>query len=139
MKTEKVLSILFIISLIFKLLSWPGSSALMLLSLTLLALCYFPFGFYFFSDKNFKNQNIGVSIIFGWFLSIAIIGIEFKLMHWPGANAMLIIGSLTAGILTIIAYKMYEKASEELKNYYKKLLLRASILGVFSLISLLIS
>ena len=33
MKTEKVLSIVFIISLIFKLMHWPGGSPLMVLSL----------------------------------------------------------------------------------------------------------
>ena len=52
MKTEKALSIVFIISLIFKLMHWPGAGPLMVLSLLGLGLCYFPFGFYFFSDKN---------------------------------------------------------------------------------------
>mgnify|MGYP006170625555 CR=1 FL=1 len=138
MKTEKALSIVFIISLIFKLMHWPGAGVLMVLSLLGLALCYFPLGFYFLSDKNFKTQNIGISIVFGWLLSVCIIGILFKLMYWPGSSPMLLIGTLTAVPLIGVAVLLYKKSTDILKNYYKNLLIRTSVLFLFSLLCFLL-
>jgi hypothetical protein len=138
MKTEKALLIVFIISLIFKLMHWPGGGPLMVLSLTFLALCYFPFGFYFFSDKTFKNQKIGVSILFGWLLSVAIIGIEFKLMFWPGSKVMLLVGCMSAAILLLAGFSLFKKSNEDLKNYYKNLLTRTVVIFVFATICLIL-
>jgi hypothetical protein len=116
---------------------WPGAGVLMVLSLLGLALCYFPFGFYFFSDKNFKTQNIGISVVFGWMLSISIIGILFKLMFWPGSAAMLIIGATVSVILAGVAVILFTKSTELLKNYYKNLLIRATVLFTLSMVCLL--
>ncbi|WP_445717365.1 hypothetical protein [Flavobacterium sp.] len=138
MKIEKVLSIVFIISLIFKLMHWPGGSPLMVLSLLILAFCYFPFGFYFFSDKNFKTQNIGISVVFGWLLSISLIGILFKLMFWPGYGPMLLIGTLTAVPLIGVAILLFTKSSDVLKNYYKNLLIRTAVIFLLSLLCFLL-
>jgi len=138
MKTEKVLLALFIISLIFKLMHWPGAGPIMILSLLILALCYFPFGFYFFSDKNLKTQKIGISLVFGWLLSICIIGILFKLMYWPGSSPMLLIGTLTVVPLIGVAILLYVKSTEILKNYYKNLLIRTSVLFLLSLLCFLL-
>ncbi|UGS19788.1 hypothetical protein [Flavobacterium cyclinae] len=132
MKTEKTLSLIFILSLIFKLMHWPGAGPLMIISLLGLAFCYFPFGFYFFSDKNFKTQNIGISIVFGWMLSISIIGILFKLMFWPGAAPMLIVGATTSFILAGVAVILFAKSTDLLKNYYKNLLIRTVVFLVLS-------
>lgn len=139
MKTEKILSIIFIISLIFKLNGWPGGGPLLVLSLTILTLCYFPLGFYFLNEKSVFKQKLGTSILFGWLLAIAIIGIEFKLMYWPGYLNMLIIGIMTAGILLIFAYISNKKAStDELKKYHQNLLIRTLVLLIASLICLII-
>lgn len=139
MKTEKVLSIVFLISLLFKFAGWPGGGALMVLSLTILTLCYFPFGFYFLNDKPVFKQKLGTSILYGWLLTIAIIGIEFKLMYWPGYAQMLLIGIMTTAILLIVAYMMHKKATtEETKLYHKNLLLRTLILFFCALVCFLI-
>ena len=138
MKTEKALSIVFIISLIFKLMHWPGAGVLMVLSLLGLALCYFLLGFYFLSDKNFKTQNIGISIVFGWLLSVCIIGILFKLMFWPGSGMMLLIGSLTAAILLVVSFMLFQNSTPELKNYHKNLLTRTLVLFVVSFVCLVL-
>lgn len=139
MKTEKVLSIIFIISLLIKLMHWPGGSAIMILSLLGLALCYFPLGFYFLNEKNVFKQKLGISIVFGWLLSVAIIGILFKLMFWPGSGPMLIIGFLTALIFSIIAFFMFKNAlTGETKHFHKNLLLRSLILFVLSFICYLL-
>ncbi|SEP62655.1 hypothetical protein [Flavobacterium urocaniciphilum] len=139
MKTEKILSIIFIISLIFKFFGWPGGSAILIISLMSLTFCYFPFGFYFLNEKNVFKQKLGTSILFGWLLPVAIIGVQFKFMYWPAYHPMLVIGILTAAIFLVIAYGMYKKANtEETKYYHKNLLTRTLVIFIVSLITLLI-
>ena len=50
-----------------------------------------------------KNKHIVIAFILGCIL--AIIGALFKIMHWPGASALLILGMLSealAGLMLII-------------------------------------
>ena len=48
-----------------------------------------------------KKQYIVPLVLFLLGMVITIIGALFKLMHWPGANFMLIIGLLTEAIAII--------------------------------------
>ena len=137
MKTEKVLSVVFIIALIFKLLHWPGGSMLLILSLMGLSFCYFPLGFVFFKTKGMKSEKVGVSIVFGWLLTASIIGILFKLMYWPGSAVMLTVGTTTSIFLSIIAYVLFNKSEEKFKSYHKNLLIRTVVLGVMSFLLLI--
>lgn len=137
MKTEKILSVVFIIALIFKILHWPGGSMLLILSLMGLCFCYFPLGFVFFKTKGMKSEKVGVSIVFGWLLTVSIIGILFKLMYWPGAAFMLIVGTMTSFFLSIVAYVLLNKSEENFKNYHKNLLIRTVVLGVMSFLLLI--
>lgn len=140
MKTEKILSIVFLISLVFKIADWPGSGPIMVLSLLFLTFCYFPFGFYFLNEKNVFKQKLGTSIIYGWLLATPIIGILFKLMYWPGYGPMLMVGTITTAILLVVAYIMHKKATtEEAKLYHTNLLSRTLILFICSLAFFLIS
>lgn len=81
MKTEKILAGLFLIGVIFRLMHWPGGYIAIIISLGILSLLYFPFGFYFLSGKTFKDQVIGLSAVAGMFLSTPVIGILFALMR----------------------------------------------------------
>jgi gliding motility-associated protein GldL len=53
-----------------------------------------------FESKKFK---IIMSYIYGWGASIVIIGALFKIMHWPGANAMLIAGLGTEALIFFVS------------------------------------
>ncbi len=117
---------------ILKLLDVPGGGVLTVLSLSTLAILYFPLSFYFFSDKNVKTQNQPLSIISGFFLSLVPIGIMFKLQYWPGYEANLIVAFISATILTGVGYFLKQKAPEELKTYYKQFLSRVIILAFLS-------
>ena len=140
MKIEKIICLTFILSLIFKLLHWPGGSVLMILSVLFLVLLYFPLGFYIFNeDKKRLKENIGISFIFGWFLSISLVGILFKLMLWPGSKSMLIIGFASSLILFIVASMLKNKRNETDKVYFKNLLIRTGTIFVITLLLLLVS
>lgn len=53
-----------------------------------------------FESKGFKKV---MAYIYGWGASIVIIGALFKIMHWPGANLMLIAGLGTEAIIFFVS------------------------------------
>jgi len=127
MKTEKVFAGIFLVGLLFKLMYWPFSGVLLVISLGTLAMIYFGGGFYFFSDKKISRQNFPLSIISGVFLAFVVLGILFKLMYWPFSHIYLLVGTYTTPVLLIITYLLKSKATEELKVYYKNIFLRISV------------
>lgn len=131
MKTEKIFTFLTLLGLLLKYINVPGGNILLVLSLLILSLLYFPFGFYFLSDKNIKTNTV-TSIIFGWLLSITFISILFRIMHWPGAIVMAICGTFLSIPLVIYSYLKFQKSNSEDLNYFKKLLIRSIILSIIS-------
>lgn len=131
MKTEKVLAIIVILSTLMKMFHVPGGSVFLILSILTLTILYFPLGFYFLSDKSYKENTI-TSIIFGWLLSVCFVGIMFRIMHWPGAIVMNIVGSMTALSLAIFIYFKYKNSNHENMVYFRNLLIRSLILFILS-------
>lgn len=131
MKTEKVLAIIVILSTLMKMFHVPGGSVFLILSLLTLTILYFPLGFYFLSDKSYKENTI-TSIIFGWLLSVCFVGIMFRIMHWPGAIVMNIVGSMTSLSLAIFIYFKYKNSNQENMVYFRNLLIRSLILFILS-------
>jgi len=129
MKTERVIFVIVIVSLLMKLFHIPGGNVLIILSLSTLMFVYFPFGFHFFSDAK-KKQRPELSIIAGMFLSIAVAGILFRLMRWPGAFLMLLVSALPVVGLLAVVFDMKRKASEELAGYYGNMVIRISVILV---------
>ncbi|MDP1727265.1 MAG: hypothetical protein Q8M15_10820 [Bacteroidota bacterium] len=128
MRTEKVLTILFLVGLLFKVLHWIGASQILAISLMTIAMLYFPAAFYFFCDKVIKRQNIALSIVSGLFLSLIPLGILFKIMYWRGGQVYLLTGLVTAPIILAVIYFLKSKTADELKTYYRNMFLRTSIL-----------
>ncbi|MQP52244.1 MULTISPECIES: hypothetical protein [unclassified Flavobacterium] len=133
MKTEKTLLIIVVLASLLKMLHIPGGSVLLVLSLLGLALCYFPLGFYFLSDKSYKENTL-TSVLFGWLLSVCFIGIMFRIMHWPGAMIMNIVGTMSALPLSIFAYLKHKSSNQENRVYFRNLLIRSIILFIVSLV-----
>ncbi|MDP2176857.1 MAG: gliding motility protein GldL [Bacteroidota bacterium] len=53
-----------------------------------------------FESKGFKKV---MAYIYGWGASVVIIGALFKIMHWPGADAMLIAGLGTEALIFFVS------------------------------------
>jgi glucose uptake protein GlcU len=135
MKTEKIAFIVFIAGFLLKILHLPGSGLVLIFSLMTLGIIYFPTCFYFFCDKSIKNQNLALSIISGLFFSLIPIGILFKLLKWPGEGKLyLLIGAVTLPVIFIITILLKNKSSENLKVYYKNMIMRIVILTVLTVV-----
>jgi hypothetical protein len=133
MKTEIGLIFIFCCGILFKLLNWPGWTILILISLSLLALSYFPFAFYFFADQEVKKQNILLSIIAGFILSVIPVGILFKILHYPGSSVMLIFGIMSSPILLIVTYILKKRDNKDRSSYYGNMIVRIIVLSILSL------
>lgn len=138
MKIESILAIIFILVSALKLFELPGSNIIFVITLFHLSAIYLIFAFYLFSDPvTNRGGNIGFSILSGLMLSIALIGILFKIMQWDGAITLTAIGLSATILVFLAAYFLKSKSSDNLKIYYRNMLLRSGILIVLQLLCIL--
>ena len=67
-----------------------------------------PKTFEFAQTEKFKNL---MAKLYGWGASVVILGALFKILHWPGADLMLILGLGTESI--IFFFSAFEPVKEE--------------------------
>lgn len=132
MKTEKILSIVFILGIILKFFHIPGGGILTILTLLPLSICYLFFGFYFFCDETIKQQNLILSIISGIFFSLVPLGIVFKVQWWHGGYMFLVIAMVTTPIIFFVSYYLKSKETGETVKYYNNMVNRSLILTILS-------
>lgn len=146
-KAEIILIIVAMLGVILSFIPVPGGNILTILSITFLACLYFYFGFALFNgirlrDIFKKSSYQGISalriigaIVTGIAISMAIVGMEFRIMRWPGASIMLMVGGLGLCLLLITALIKYFSAKAP---FYLNILKRAvpyTILAILAFIS----
>ena len=146
-KTEIILVIIFIIGLLFMAFSLPGQNMLMVLALGFLAMVYTFFGFALLNNIKFRNilkkdsyqststARILGSVAIGISLAVAIDGILFRIMFWPGASVMLSNGIIFLAIITIIGIIKFSKNKSA---FYIGVFKRTIIIGIIATILFLI-
>lgn len=77
---------------IMKLVHWPGASVILVLGFFLLCFVFFPSAIYttYKESKASASKLLHISIFLGGVLFM--LGVLFKVMHWPGAGVLLLIG-----------------------------------------------
>lgn len=140
--TEKILGILFLIGIILNLALIPGGSTLTILAGGGLAMIYPLIGFFVINDlrinqllkggfKNIKPLHIVGAIFTGMAMSMLLIGLIFKLMMWPGASFMVIVGVFSSLSIVVIAGVKYILSKSV---YYRRVLIRLVPLSVVVLL-----
>jgi len=139
---EKIFTGIIVVGLIFKFTFLPGGSILIVFGLFLLAMIYYPLGFLFFNEiplkrvfkkvsyKGISAARIIGAIGLGMGLATVLVGLLFKIQHFPGANANLFGGLFLTLIVLIIAGMKYRKSKDV---FYKKAFVRIAIIGIFGL------
>lgn len=86
----------FLIGILFKVLHWPGANVIMLAGalLTLVAVVLLLVR----SGQPLTIQVRRPALLFAS-VAVALFGVLFKMMHWPGANIMLLLGMSTFVVL----------------------------------------
>lgn len=104
--------ITMLLGCMFKVMHWPGASVLLIFSVFLFCFFFLPMGlknnYESMPIKNYKTLHIIAFIVF----FICIMGVLFKVMHWPGASVFLLLGVLLPFVLFFPAY-LYSTRDEE--------------------------
>jgi hypothetical protein len=143
---EKVLAIGILVALILKFNMFLRGDIFLLWSILLVTILYYPFGFLFlnqirlrdvFKKAAYKDTNmfkIVIAFFAGLGLSIICVGSLFKLLHFRGANEMLIVGlcAILAIAVVILVFIMRKD-----KVYSKYILIRVWMIGGIGVVLLL--
>lgn len=110
---ERVLVCLGIIALVL-LVADLGGSAMLVAAGGLLAILYFVGGY--FQAPKFSAQITGAGVALRVFSGVlfanAVIGLLFKLLFWTGADTMLWVGAVGAGVMAVLAYLLRERQAD---------------------------
>lgn len=109
-----LLSLLFMVcGSIFKIMHWPGAGILLLLGYAM-TLVFFPFAIRSsYVDGGKKNPTLFLAAFIT--LVVDFLGSLFKIMHWPGANWMLVFG-ITFPVIVFLPVYIYFQAKEKEKS-----------------------
>jgi hypothetical protein len=97
-------AVAFTIGALFKIMHWPGASMLLVLAITSVSFVFLPI-FFLVKTKEVKEKKEKFILGFGSFFGVLFsISIMFKIMHWPGANMLWLMG---LGVLFFLFLPMY--------------------------------
>lgn len=122
---------------ILKLFNLTPASLLLLLGATIAVLGFFPLFFYTSYKEQVDKKNVLLSVTGYFTISFLIIGVLFKVQHWPGAAISLLIGQFLLILLFLPLYLVnaYKKASETKINFLYVLLIFFIGFGVIFMVS----
>jgi hypothetical protein len=128
-------TILMLFGCMFKIMHWPGASIMLCLSVFLFCFYFLPVallqGYKAQETPRYKNLYIITYIVF----SICVMGVLFKVMHWPGAGMFLMVGLPLPFVLFLPAY-LYSTRNEKKENSmnFLGLMFGLTFLAVFSVL-----
>ena len=127
-------SALLLIGSILKLQHWPGAGASLVLGGTILAIGYLPF-MLLMSLKQ-TDKTIGkIRNVVGYLSStLIVVGIIFKLQHWPGARIMLLggIGMFLIFFIPLFIKSVGKEAIMKIQPVTSAVLLMAIVSTLFA-------
>jgi len=99
-----------LIGLMFKIMHWPGATAILVAGNLSLSVCLIAILYGLLTNKTTLPRITFSRILFGIVGGMLLAsGIFFKIMHWPGANILLVIGMflITFIFLPIFFWQLY--------------------------------
>ncbi len=101
---------------IFKIMHWPGASVLLIAGAFVLAVLFLPSALEILWKETHNSKKLFLYIS-AYFSGLAfIMGVLYKIMHWPGANIILTIGALITILLFIPALTVNKLMGPEGKS-----------------------
>ncbi len=133
-------TVLITIGGIFKIMHWPAAGILLTLGIMNLCLIFFPIAF-ISSFKNSESKKKWIYIAAFLTLFIVFTGALFKIMHWPGAGNILLVGILIPVVLflPVYLYHHYKDKEESLKNFMYIMFFLVYLSGMSALLAINVS
>ena len=134
MKVFALISLIMVaLASVFKVMHWPGAGVMFLLGFALLAFVFYPSAISVMR-REYKIKGGGLIYPVALISGIALmIGILFKLQHYPGANILLLIGFVLFIFVLIPSLVVFKISTTE-----SKAMRRTNIVGAASLAVILI-
>lgn len=104
---------------LFKIMHWPGANEMVIAGLgTVIFIIPFYFIVRIKDTPNFFGKFAYFSLIFS--TCVSILGVLFKIMHWPGASEMCIVGIASLIFPSLLFYAIYQakKSNNNFKESY---------------------
>jgi hypothetical protein len=101
-KLEMIFALTSFIGLILRILNISYGGIILVISLSSLAIIYFLLAYKSSSSDSSGLYKFIYKLIY-WAISISVLGILFRLQHYPNSNNMLIIGCVTVLFALIIS------------------------------------
>ncbi len=97
-------AVLTLLGSVFKVMHWPGAGVAFVLGIAIFSLLFLPLMIALkFRDEGTKTDKFVLS--FGFLVGIiASLGFLFKLMHWPGANILMLTGLVSFTFVYVPLY-----------------------------------
>lgn len=96
-----------LMGVIFKVNHWPGAGILLMLSVLLMVLLFFPIALTVSYKQHKDKSQLHLYIIAYITIAIEFLGMLFKIMHWPGASMFIFIGLPLPFLLFLPFYLRY--------------------------------
>jgi hypothetical protein len=105
-------SVIFLLGILFKVMHWPGAGIALVVGLLMLGFVYLP-SLIIARISDDKGEGKRAAYLAGLFAGIFYIsGWLFKLMHWPGAGIIILIGLILFSIIFIPLYVVAQYRNE---------------------------
>jgi hypothetical protein len=128
-------AILMLFGCIFKIMHWPGASPMIVLAVGLFCFWFLPSALMNSYEslplKKMKTLHIVSFLVF----SVCMMGVLFKIMHWPGASVFLLLGLLLPFVIFLPVYLYHTREEEKTgnKNFFG-LIIGLTFLAVFGVL-----
>lgn len=117
----------------FKIQHWPGANVLLIASV--LTFCFFFLPIALIDSYQRMNKYKALHIITFVVFCICMMGVLFKVMHWPGAGIFLLIGLPLPFVAFLPAYLYYTKDERKEGNpNFLAMMFGMTFLAVFSVL-----
>jgi hypothetical protein len=129
-------AVLTIIGSIFKSLHWAGSGILLAVGVLLIVLGFLPLYFLTSFREQPELKNPVYPIVGYVTLAMLLLGSLFKIMHWPGAGIIILVGAglLIIGFVPLYVVNAFQKGGKARVNlpYIIMLLVGVALVMLFS-------
>jgi hypothetical protein len=112
--TGIVSAIIILLGSIFKINHFPGAAIMLITGISILVMIFMPVAII----RNYKNVQHKLSLHISLFLTgfFVFVSALFKILHWPHAGDLLIVGILIPAFLFLPVY-MYFNIKEKKRSY----------------------
>jgi hypothetical protein len=132
-KYEMILAFLFLIVLLIRITGNFPVGVFMVLILSILATLYLLKAYSVSDDSNAGGIERFIDKLASLSLSVSMIGILFRLQHYPGSDQMLLMGS-TILVVAFFAILFLQSKKPDLKIFTQRMKLRIFIVAALGLI-----